>query len=118
MTSMSRRAVTGAVAAAMRALPAAAASWDMPTPDGDSPVHTRNIQSRAEDVPETTDDELEITGHPAGPLFAHPEIKGSVRRGFAPIGEVLMSRPAIDDAIFGVDSIPFPAFGYDGAQAL
>jgi len=110
--------LTGALAGAALALPAAAANWDMPTPYGDSVFHTQNIQQFSEDVAAATDGELEITVHSAGSLFAHPEIKDSVRRGLAPIGEVLMSRLANEDPVFGVDSIPFLASSYEEARAL
>ena len=107
-----------ALACAALAGPAAAAEWDMPTPYGDSVFHTQNIQQFAEDVAEATDGGLEITVHSAGSLFAHPEIKDSVRRGLAPIGEVLMSRLANEDPIFAVDSIPFLASSYAESRAL
>lgn len=100
-------------------LPAAAqTAWDMPTPYGDSVFHTQNIQQFAEDVSAATDGQLKITLHTAGSLFAHPEIKDSVRRGLAPIGETLMSRLSNEDPIFEVDSIPFLASDYDQAKAL
>ncbi|WP_253913385.1 TRAP transporter substrate-binding protein [Pseudoruegeria sp. HB172150] len=104
--------------AATFALPANAESWDMPTPYGDSVFHTMNIMQFAEDVAEATGGELEITVHSAGSLFGHPEIKDAVRRGLAPIGELLMSRLANEDPIFEVDSIPFLASSYDEAKAL
>lgn len=100
------------------ALPAAAAQWDMPTPYGDSVFHTQNISEFADDVREATDGGLDITVHSAGSLFAHPEIKDSVRRGLAPIGEVLISRLANEAPIFAVDSIPFLASSYPQARAL
>ena len=118
MTKRFFRSLPGAIAAAALALPAAAANWDMPTPYGDSVFHTQNIQQFAEDVAAATDGGLEITVHSAGSLFAHPEIKDSVRRGLAPIGETLMSRLANEDPIFAVDSIPFLASSYDEARAL
>lgn len=93
-------------------------SWDMATPYGDTVFHTQNIMQFAEEVSTATDGELTITVHSAGSLFGHPEIKDSVRRGLAPIGEVLMSRLANEDPIFEVDSIPFLATGYDQAKTL
>ncbi|MCE0505320.1 TRAP transporter substrate-binding protein [Roseivivax sp. GX 12232] len=112
------RTLPAALIAASLALPAAAAEWDMPTPYGDSVFHTQNIQQFAEDVSAATDGSMTITVHSAGSLFAHPEIKDSVRRGLAPIGEVLMSRLANEDPIFAVDSIPFLASSYDEGRAL
>ena len=118
MTISLFRSLPGAIAAAALALPAAAANWDMPTPYGDSVFHTQNIQQFAENVAAATEGEVEITVHSAGSLYAHPEIKDSVRRGLAPIGEVLMSRLANEDPVFAVDSIPFLASSYDEGRAL
>ena len=109
------RAPLAACAVMALALPAAAQSWDMPTPYGDSVFHTQNIMEFAADVAESTD--VDITVHSAGSLYAHPEIKDAVRRGLAPIGEVLMSRLANEDPVFAVDSIPFLASSYDEARA-
>jgi TRAP-type C4-dicarboxylate transport system substrate-binding protein len=92
--------------------------WDMPTPYGDSNFHTQNIAAFAEDVKEKTDGSLTIQIHSAGSLFKHPEIKNSVRKGLAPIGEVLVSRLSNEDAVFGVDSVPFLAPSYDQAWRL
>ncbi len=118
MTFLAFRSLTGAVAGAAFALPAAAANWDMPTPYGDSVFHTQNITQFAEDVAAATEGAVEITVHSAGSLYGHPEIKDSVRRGLAPLGEVLMSRLANEDPVFAVDSIPFLASSYEEAEAL
>lgn len=93
-------------------------AWDMPTPYGDTVFHTQNIMQFADDVAAATNEELTITVHSAGSLYAHPEIRDSVRRGLAPIGEILMSQLANEDAVFGVDSVPFLAASYDDAQKL
>lgn len=116
MTFTAFRGLAAALATSALALPAAAQSWDMPTPYGDSVFHTQNILEFAADVEAATD--LDITVHSAGSLYAHPEIKDSVRRGLAPMGEVLMSRLANEDPIFAIDSIPFLASSYDESRAL
>jgi len=101
------------------ALPAAAqTAWDMPTPYGDTVFHTQNINEFAEDVRAATDGQLDITVHSAGSLFGHPEIKDAVRRGLAPIGEILLSRLANENPVFEADSIPFLADSYADAGAL
>lgn len=92
--------------------------WDMPTPYGDSNFHTQNIAAFADDVKEKTDGSLTIQIHSAGSLFKHPEIKNAVRKGLAPIGEILVSRLSNEDAVFGVDSVPFLAPSYDQAWDL
>lgn len=93
-------------------------SWDMATPYGDTVFHTQNIIQFADEVATATDGGLTITVHSAGSLFGHPEIKDSVRRGLAPIGEVLMSRLANEDPVFEVNSIPFLATNYEQAKKL
>jgi TRAP-type C4-dicarboxylate transport system substrate-binding protein len=101
------------------ALPAAAQTiWDMPTPYADSVFHTQNVSQFAADVEKATNGALKITVHSAGSLFGHAEIRDSVRRGLAPIGEILMSRLANEDPVFGVDSVPFLASSYDDAEKL
>lgn len=100
-------------------LPAAAqTAWDMPTPYGDTVFHTMNIMEFADDVRAATDGDLDITVHSAGSLFGHPEIKDAIRRGLAPIGEILLSRLANENPLFEVDSIPFLADSYGDARAL
>lgn len=111
----------GLAAIALSALvgPAVAeTNWDMPTPYGDSNFHTVNIRSFADDVREATNGELDITVHSSGSLIKHPEIKSSVRRGLVPIGELIMSRLANEDALFAVDSVPYLASNYDEAWDL
>ncbi|WP_416915151.1 MAG: TRAP transporter substrate-binding protein [Roseicyclus sp.] len=110
-----------ALASALTALtlPAAAqTAWDMPTPYGDTVFHTMNIMEFADDVREATGGQLDITVHSAGSLFGHPEIKDAVRRGLAPIGEILLSRLANENPLFEADSIPFLADSYADARAL
>ena len=92
--------------------------WDMPTPYPEATFHTQNIMEFAKEVGEATGGEIAITVHPAGSLYKHPEIKNSVRRGLAPIGEVLISRLSNEDPIFAADAIPFLASGYEASKAL
>ena len=93
-------------------------AWDMPTPYGDAVFHTKNIMAFADDVRSATGGAVDITVHSAGSLFAHGQIKDSVRRGLAPIGEILMSQLVNENPVFGVDSIPFLAASYDDAAKL
>ncbi|TQM94337.1 TRAP transporter substrate-binding protein [Roseinatronobacter monicus] len=116
---MTLRFNIAAAAVALAASPAfAQTAWDMPTPYGDAVFHTQNITAFADDIREATDGALDITVHSAGSLFAHGQIKDSVRRGLAPIGEILMSQLVNENPVFGVDSIPFLAASYDEAEAL
>lgn len=93
-------------------------AWDMPTPYGDTVFHTQNIRTFADEVRTSTNGAVNITVHSAGSLFGHAEIKDSVRRGLAPIGEVLMSRLSNENPVFEVDSIPFLAANYSDAERL
>ncbi len=106
-------------AAAMTvATSAAADTWDMPTPYGDSTFHTQNIMQFAEDLAEATGGDLEITIHSAGSLIPHAEIRNAIRSRQVPIGEFFLSRLSNDDLAFGIDSQPFVATSYDEARAL
>ncbi len=109
-----------AVFAAALALagPAAAETWDMPTPYGDATFHTQNIRQFADDVAKATDGALEIKVHSAGSLFPHAEIKNAVRSRQVPIGEFFLSRLSNEDPAFGVDSLPFLATSYEDAARL
>lgn len=116
---MTIRFTTAAAFFALASAPALAqTAWDMPTPYGDSVFHTQNIMAFADDVRDATDGGVDITVHSAGSLFAHGQIKDSVRRGLAPIGEILMSQLVNENPVFGADSIPFLAASYDDASAL
>ena len=117
MNTAMKFVATGVLAAGLSTA-AQAATWDMPTPYGDKNFHTQNIYQFAKDVEAATNGALKINVHSAGSLIKHPEIKNAVRRGLAPIGEVLMSRLSNEDPVFGVDSIPFLATNYDEAKKL
>ena len=92
--------------------------WDMPVPYNESNFHTQNILQFAKDISAATGGKLTIQVHPAGSLFKHPEIKPSVRRGLAPIGEILASLASNESPIYGVDSVPFLTGGYADAKKL
>jgi TRAP-type C4-dicarboxylate transport system substrate-binding protein len=116
---MTIRITFAGIAFALAASPAfAQTTWDMPTPYGDAVFHTQNIIAFADEVRSTTGGSLDITVHSAGSLFAHGQIKDSVRRGLAPIGEILMSQLVNESPVFGADSIPFLAASYDDAAKL
>lgn len=97
---------------------AAAVTWQMPTPYGDSTFHTQNIGQFAKDVHEATGGELEIVVHSAGSLVKHPQIKRAVQTGQAQIGESIISLHANEDPLFGLDSLPFVATSYEDAERL
>ncbi|MEO0959796.1 MAG: TRAP transporter substrate-binding protein [Pseudomonadota bacterium] len=104
--------------AAMVSVPALAQTWDMPVPYGDTNFHTQNHIQFAADVAEATGGAIEITVHPSGSLFKHPEIKNAVRSGQVPIGEFLLSRLSNEHPMYELDSVPFLATSYEDAEKL
>ena len=92
--------------------------WDMPTPYPDGNFHTKNVIQFAADVDKATNGSLKIAVHSAGSLIKHAEIKRSVRQGTAPIGEMLESLASNEAPVYGLDSIPFLATGYDASKKL
>ena len=113
------RAVLAAVlAGGLVSSAGAQTKWDMPTPYPDGNFHTKNIARFAEDVDKATGGSLKIAIHPAGSLIKHPDIKRAIRQGTAPIGEILISLAANEAPVYGLDSVPFLAAGYDAAKKL
>ncbi len=92
--------------------------WDVPTNYAASAFHTKNIVQFAADVETATGGSLKIAVHPGGTMIKHAEIKRAVSDGKAAAGEVLISLAADEAPVYGVDSIPFLATGYDGARKL
>src|SRR6185437_4814899 len=92
--------------------------WDLPTNYAASAFHTANIAQFAAEVEKATGGSLKITVHPGGVMIKHAEIKRAVREGRAAAGEVLISLAADEAPVYGLDSIPFLATGYDGARKL
>jgi TRAP-type C4-dicarboxylate transport system substrate-binding protein len=90
----------------------------MPTPYPAGNFHTKNVAEFAADVEKATNGSLKIQVHPAGSLIKHPDIKRSIRQGTAPIGEILESLVANEAPVYGLDSVPFLATGYDAAKKL
>ena len=108
----------GAALVALGAGTAWAETWDMPMAYADSNFHTENGKAFAECVTEGTGGELEVIVHGGGSLFKGNEIKRAVQTGQAPIGERLLSAHQNEEALFGVDSIPFLATGYEDSEKL
>jgi TRAP-type C4-dicarboxylate transport system substrate-binding protein len=106
------------VASGISSTASAQTKWDMPTPYPDGNFHTRNIMQFAADVDKATNGSLKIAIHSAGSLIKHAEIKRSVRQGTTPIGEMLESLSSNEAAVYGLDSVPFLATGYDASRKL
>ena len=109
-------ATTAAIALAASA--ALAETWDMPVAYADSNYHTDVAKQFADCVGTATGGEVEITVHPSGSLFKGNEIKRAVQTGQAPIGERLLSAHENENAIFGIDSVPFLATTFEESQKL
>ena len=108
-----------AVALAGAALAVSAQTkWDLPAGYPAGNPHTQNLNQFAADVAKATGGKLNITVHPGGALFKAPEIKRAVQTGQAQIGEVLMSLLDNENPIFGADSLPFVATGFDASYKL
>ena len=118
MTLIARALLAGLLAGGMATSAAAQTKWDMPTPYPDGNFHTKNAAQFAQDVDKATSGAVKIQIHSAGSLIKHPEIKRAVRQGTAPIGEILESLAANEAPVYGLDSLPFLATGYDGAKKL
>ena len=106
------------LAGGMATAASAQTKWDMPTPYPDGNFHTRNIMQFAADVDKATNGSLKIAIHSAGSLIKHAEIKRSVRQGTTPIGEMLESLSSNEAAVYGLNSVPFLATGYDASRKL
>jgi TRAP-type C4-dicarboxylate transport system substrate-binding protein len=92
--------------------------WDLPTNYAAAAFHTKNIVQFAVDVEKATGGSLKITVHPGGTMIKHAEIKRAVSEGKVAAGEILISLAGDEASVYGVDSIPFLATGYDGARKL
>jgi len=105
-------------AAACLSAAQAQVKWDMPTGYSVGSYQTENVQQFAADVDKATGGKLKITLHPNGSLYKANEIKRAVQGGQAQAGEFILSGAANENALFGVDSIPFLATSYAEARKL
>src|SRR5262249_51517394 len=92
--------------------------WTLPSAYPADNFHTENLEAFAKDVAEATGGALAIKVYPNASLFPAPAIKSAVRIGQAQVGEVLVSLLDSEDAIFGIDVVPFRATSYDEARKL
>ena len=97
---------------------ARAETWDMPMAYPATNYHSENGAAFAACVKEATGGALDIVTHPNGSLFSGNDIKRAVQTNQAPIGERILSAHANENAMFGVDSIPFLATSFDDSDKL
>ncbi len=111
---------TLALAAALTAATPAVAEtkWDLPSGYGINTFQVQNLQWFAEEVGKATGGQLKITLHPGASLFKANEIKRAVQTGQTQAGEFILSGAANENALFGVDAIPFLATTYAEARKL
>jgi TRAP-type C4-dicarboxylate transport system substrate-binding protein len=110
-----------AVAAAMALVPNVAVAqtkWNLPAAYALTNYHTENLVQFAKDVSAATGGKLDITVHGNASLFKAPEIKRAVATGQAQMGEVLISLHENEDALYGVDVVPFLATSFADARKL
>ncbi len=96
----------------------AAEKWDMPMAYSASNFHSATGAEFAKCITTGTGGEIEVTTHPSGSLFKGGDIKRAIQTGQAPIGERLLSGHQNENALFGVDSVPFLATSFDDAAKL
>ena len=92
--------------------------WDLPTAYPASNFHTENIVEFAAGVDKATGGKLKIQVHPNASLFKAPEIKRAVQGAQAQAGEMLWVNYENENALFGIDGVPFLATSYGDAMKL
>lgn len=112
------RLALGAAFALSASAAVAQTKWDMPTPYSDGTFQTVNVRSFVEDVTKSSGGKLAITVHSNASLVKMPEMKRAVQSGQVPLGEVLISVLANEDAMFGFESVPGVAPSYAEARKL
>jgi TRAP-type transport system periplasmic protein len=107
------------IAAALLPLATAAQTkWDLPSGYGPNTFQVQNLQWFADEVDKATSGKLKITLHPGASLFKANEIKRAVQTGQTQAGEFILSGAGNENALFGIDSIPFLATTYAEAKKL
>ena len=106
-------------AAIIAASPASAQTkWNLPSAYPVDNPHTVNLAAFGKDVADATGGKLQLTLHPGASLFKGPDIKRAVATGQAQAGEVLISVHENEDAVYGIDVVPFLATSFDDARKL
>ena len=111
-------ALAGFAIAATSSMASAQTKWNLPAAYATGNYHTENLVQFAKDVEAATGGKLSITVHGNASLFKAPEIKRAVATGQAQIGEVLISLHENEDAVFGIDVVPFLATSFADARKL
>src|SRR5262245_22657547 len=121
-TNMSNRTKMLTLASAALALAITQASaqtkWNLPSAYPQDNPHVENLNLFAKDVSDATGGKLQIAVHPGASLFKGPEIKRAVATGQAQTGEILISILENENAIFGIDVVPFLATSFPQSMKL
>lgn len=118
MNSITKTLGVLALAAAAQSPALAQTKWDLPSGYGGNTFQVQNLQWFAEEVDKATKGKLKITLHPNASLFKANEIKRAVQTGQTQAGEFILSGASNENALFGVDSVPFLATSYAEAKKL
>ena len=118
MNSITKTLGVLALAAAAQSPAWAQTKWDLPSGYGTNTFQVQNLQWFAEEVDKATKGKLKITLHPNASLFKANEIKRAVQTGQTQAGEFILSGASNENALFGVDSVPFLATSYADAKKL
>jgi len=92
--------------------------WDLPSAYAPANFHTENLEFFAKEVDAATAGKLKINVHSNASLFKATEIKRAVQGGQAQLGEILLVNYENENALFGMDGVPFLASSYAEAKAL
>lgn len=121
MTTIKHLIATAAAAgltAGMASAAQAAEKWDMPMAYSATNFHSATGAEFAKCITTGTGGDIEVVTHPSGSLFKGADIKRAIQTGQVPIGERLLSGHQNENAVFGVDSIPFLATSFEDAAKL
>jgi TRAP-type transport system periplasmic protein len=114
---MKRLLITAALTSLLTAAQAQT-KWDLPSAYGANTFQVQNLQWFADEVDKASAGKLKLQLHPGASLFKANEIKRAVQSQQAPIGEFIVSGASNENALFGIDSIPFLATSYADAKRL
>ena len=118
MSNFIKLTAVAATTAGLAASALQAETWDMPMAYSATNFHSVTGAQFAECVTLGTGGELTIQTHSGGSLYAGAEIKRAIQSGQVNIGERLLSGHGNEDALFGVDSIPFLATSFEDSERL
>jgi TRAP-type C4-dicarboxylate transport system substrate-binding protein len=113
-----RAVVIAAACLAVGTAALAQTKWDLPAAYPATNFHTENLNAFAADVDKASGGKLKVTVHANASLFKAPEIKRAVQGGQAQIGEILLVNYENENALYGLDGVPFLATGYADARKL